>query len=250
MARSYPERDIKLLWGLAAARCSFESCRAECVESATTCDRAVVLGKIAHIIAHSDEGPRADKTVPADQRDKYENWILLCGRHHDIVDGQASTYTIAQLRAMKDSHERWVREQLAIELPGIGFAELEVVTKAMLAPVNHDGGSLTVTPPREKISRNGLGDSSTLLITMGLAKAKEVGKFVENVAKLSPSFPNALKTGFLNKYVLLMDSGLQGDGLFQGMCDFSAGGSRDWPRKAAGLAVVAYLFEKCEIFEQ
>ncbi len=97
--------------GLAAARCAFPSpnCRVQCVSEGTELDRAAIFGKIAHIVAHSDIGPRADPTYPKELRDKYENLILLCGNHHNIVDYQHNTYTINDLRSWKSDHERWVR---------------------------------------------------------------------------------------------------------------------------------------------
>ena len=64
IARSYRDKDLKLLWGLAAARCSFPECHVPCVAEDTGKDPTVVLGKIAHIVAHSDDGPRGDRTMP------------------------------------------------------------------------------------------------------------------------------------------------------------------------------------------
>lgn len=94
--RSYFDKDLKLLWGLAAARCACKKCRVECVAEGTAKDRAAIFGKIAHIVAHSDTGPRADPSYPKKLRDKYENLILLCGNHHDIVDVQENTYTVGR----------------------------------------------------------------------------------------------------------------------------------------------------------
>lgn len=64
------------------------------------------IGKIAHIVAHSDSGPRADSSYPKEKRDTYENWILLCGIHHDLVDALDSDYTVTDLREMKRKHMR------------------------------------------------------------------------------------------------------------------------------------------------
>jgi len=249
MARSYQHRDIKLLWGLSAARCAFTNCRLECVESANNQDRAVVLGKIAHMVGHSDDGPRGDPSFPKEHRNKYENLLLLCGPHHDVVDGQTSTYTVQQLRDMKAKHELWVRENLALEMPRVGFAELEIITQAIVAPPATPTIRFVVIPPTQKLQRNGLTHATHLLVTMGLAKAKEVEQFVKHVATLHAEFPERLKAGFVAEYTGRRASGLDGDALFQAILDFANRGKRDFISKAAGLAVVAYLFERCEVFE-
>lgn len=123
--RSYYDRDLKLLWGLAAARCAI--CRESLVAEASDRDREVVLGKMGHIYGHSSGGPRFDETKSDAFRKSYENLILVCGSHHDIVDGQESTYTVDDLKGIKTKHEAWVFSRLEQATPEIGFAELEVV---------------------------------------------------------------------------------------------------------------------------
>jgi hypothetical protein len=248
-ARKYPLPDVKILWGLAAARCAFPKCRVECVEDATDADGPVVLGKIAHIVAHSEVGPRADPTFPPEKVDSYANWILLCGLHHDIVDGQANTYAVDDLRRWKEEHEDWVRFQLTTEMPGVGFAELEVVSKAILSAPLPPGFSFDLTPLREKMNRNKLSARVNIYFNMGLSKAKEVADFVSNMSVLNSDFPEELKAGFVQEYDRLRASGLDGDALFESLHEFASAGSREFRRRAAGLAVLLYLFEKCEIFE-
>jgi hypothetical protein len=48
----------------------------------------VLVGQIAHIIAAVTAGPRG--TAEVDDRDKFENLIVLCGRHHKLVDDAAT----------------------------------------------------------------------------------------------------------------------------------------------------------------
>ncbi len=54
--------------------------------------------------------------APAD-RNRYENLILLCNTHHQLVDAQEATYTAERLRGIKEDHERWVEECLAKGIP-------------------------------------------------------------------------------------------------------------------------------------
>ena len=71
--RNYLEKDLKLLWGLAAGRCAFPNCRIECAVGATDKDGPATLGRIAHIIVHKNDGPRGDPQFPEDERDRYDN---------------------------------------------------------------------------------------------------------------------------------------------------------------------------------
>ena len=64
MNRKYPQGDVKNLYGLAAARCAFPDCRKLLVLEGTNTDKTKQIGKIAHIVAHSENGPRSDSSYP------------------------------------------------------------------------------------------------------------------------------------------------------------------------------------------
>lgn len=102
----------KMLWGRAANRCAFESCRRELVIDATETDDESLVGEECHIVGQSQDGPRGDSSLTQEQRDKYSNLILLCAVHHKVVDDQPGLYSVQQLHAIKNDHERWVRESL------------------------------------------------------------------------------------------------------------------------------------------
>jgi len=42
----------------------------------------------------------------------YENLILLCNIHHQLVDAQPETYPVERLQAIKRDHEHWVQKRL------------------------------------------------------------------------------------------------------------------------------------------
>jgi hypothetical protein len=85
----------------------------------------VVLGEIAHIVAESPSGPRGDSPMTAEERNRYENLILLCNQHHQLIDSKEALakYTVERLKAMKQAHEEWVQRSLRgrtntpVELP-------------------------------------------------------------------------------------------------------------------------------------
>jgi hypothetical protein len=250
--RKYPQADVKILYGRAAVRCALPNCRRELTLEPASNGPSKQIGKIAHIVAHSSDpaAPRSDPSYPNGKLDTYENWILLCPTCHEIVDARDSQYTVESLRKLKADHELWVCNSLRDEIPSIGFAELEVVAKAMASPALQPTEEFTVIPPREKMVRNRLTEQIHVLLIMGLSKSREVHQFVEHVATLDPDFPQRLKAGFVSEYNRLRASGLWGDALFLDLCNFSSGGSQEIKRKAAGLTVLAYLFECCEVFEK
>jgi hypothetical protein len=80
------------------------------------------LGEIAHIVSRSSDGPRGSSDLSAEERDAYENLILLCPTHHKMIDASADQWTCEKVRQMKQTHEKWVAAQLekgAITVPPI-----------------------------------------------------------------------------------------------------------------------------------
>ncbi|MFZ3077175.1 MAG: hypothetical protein WA139_01855 [Candidatus Aenigmatarchaeota archaeon] len=250
-SRRYPPSDVKILWGLAAGRCSFPGCKQPCICEASDIDPSAPIGKISHIEAHSNNGPRVNLNLTRDERDCYNNWILLCGKHHDTVDAQPNTYTSDNLREWKKEHEKWVNDRLLIAIPSIGFLELEMVASAMMSVPGKPTIDLMLVPPREKMNRNGLSDKILNRMFLGLVKSKEVGEFLESMAIIKPDFPEKLKGGFVSAYMKMKnEDGLRGDALFLALHDFASAQSIDFDKQAAGLAVLVHLFEKCEVFEK
>lgn len=254
MARKTPMAHVKILFSAAAGRCSFPNCRMNLVLEVEEGDKKQI-GKIAHIVAHSStgpkKGPRADSSYPQEKLDTYDNWILLCGTHHDIVDNDEGKYTVEVLREMKKDHEAWVTSSLEKEMVNIGFAELEIAAAAISsAKAIQSKGSFDVLPPAEKIDKNNLTERTYHLITMGLSRSRVVGDFIENQSKLDENYPERLKKGFRDEYDKLVKDGVIGDALFQGMIEFSSGNNFNFERSAAGLAILTHLFEICEVFEK
>ncbi len=249
MPRSYDQREMKLLWGLSAGRCAFPSCRIELAVGSAGNETAGILGHVAHIVASSNDGPRGDRNFPVGHRDKYSNLILLCPTHHTQVDVQSGSHTVDQIRTWKVDHETWVRERLAVEVAGVGFAELEVVSKAILASPAQPDNQYSLTPLATKLQRNQLSNVTAQLLTIGLSKANEVKRFVAHISEFDASFPERLKAGFVGEYVRSHGGGKRGDELFESLRVFAAQG-HDFIQAAAGLAVLVYLFEACEVFER
>ncbi|MBI1267341.1 MAG: hypothetical protein GC193_07920 [Cryomorphaceae bacterium] len=106
----------KLLWGRSGNRCAFEECRNELIAEETETDDESIIGDEAHIIARKKDGPRGNHPMSAEDRDKYDNLILLCRNHHKQIDDQDTHYTIEKLIELKKVHEKWVKESLHLDI--------------------------------------------------------------------------------------------------------------------------------------
>lgn len=82
---------------------------------ATETDDESLVGDIAHMVAESDDGPRADPAMPTVERNRYANLLLLCKVDHKRVDDQPLEYTLERLQEMKREHEARVRAALSPE---------------------------------------------------------------------------------------------------------------------------------------
>ena len=96
------KKDLKILWGKAAGRCSI--CKLELVNFQNN----ITIGEMAHIIAKSPNGPRGIEN----SIDSYDNLILLCPNHHREIDKNPLQWDIDRLRKVKQEHELWVTESL------------------------------------------------------------------------------------------------------------------------------------------
>lgn len=120
-------RTRQILWGKAGAICTFPDCQRPLVRDATQNDREVLVGEIAHIVAQSSGGPRADAGVPGGNIDGYCNLILLCHEHHELVDQQHHTYSVERLLQYKSDHEEWVRIRLSKKQECEGLSATEKI---------------------------------------------------------------------------------------------------------------------------
>lgn len=247
-SRSYSEQTIKELFGSAAGRCSFPKCRKKVIHPATELSSTTITGDVAHIHPFSSDGPRAGSANSGNN--SVENLMLLCAACHRLVDGQPEEYPVEVLLAMKKLHLDWVDMTLQSEMSNIKFPELEVVCTRIASSELADSTSYNSLPPKEKIKLNKLGIGSAKKITMGLMQAPLVASYMQNMAThIDPDFPKRLIAGFRSEYDRNYENGLTGDGLFVIMEHFASGGSPDFDRHAAGLAVLAHLFQVCDIFE-
>lgn len=105
------QRDIKLLWGRAASRCAI--CKTELSYENSVNSENIILGEQAHIVSEQVNGPRGESILTLEERNCYDNLILLCPTHHTQIDSDVHSYPVEKLHNIKSKHEFWVNSQLS-----------------------------------------------------------------------------------------------------------------------------------------
>lgn len=77
------DTERKLL-AMSGGRCAKPDCRANLFPPEG--DVIVTVAEMAHIIGHSQKGPRGQSNLTESERDTYENAVLLCPNCHDRID--------------------------------------------------------------------------------------------------------------------------------------------------------------------
>ncbi len=100
-----------ILWAMSGNQCAFPDCPEVLVQDGNRMDGRVTLGEIAHIYGRSKRGPRpAPEGYSRKRIQSYENLMLLCPKHHRVIDGQPATYSVGVLLDMQSSQVKWVTE--------------------------------------------------------------------------------------------------------------------------------------------
>lgn len=136
MSRDYSQKELRILYTQSGNLCAFPECSSLLTHPGTTEDDAVNTSDIAHIVADSRQGPRGEGKLDVRERTKNSNLILLCERHHRIVDAQPHTYSVAVLRRMKEDHQARVA-RLTGNRPTTPPPMIKEALHSTLFPVTH-----------------------------------------------------------------------------------------------------------------
>lgn len=125
--KSVSELEKIKLWVRAGGRC--ELCNAYLLEDALTM-LTVNLGELAHKVGRNQSAasPRGLDPLPIDQRNLAENLLLLCAKHHKVIDDTVARgeFTVEELRRIKARHEDRIRY-----LTGLGEGAQTVVLRVV-----------------------------------------------------------------------------------------------------------------------
>lgn len=242
-------KDLKILLMKSGGRCAIPECRKELIIDKTSTDKESIVGEMAHIKGEKPKASRYDTNMTEGERNSYDNRILVCRIHHKMIDDQPNDYTVEKLHQIKKEHESWVQENLRKEIVNFTFAELEVITKYLNLSQPVLSESYTVIPPKDKINKNNLSSFTEKQIIMGMLQVKQVAHYIDNNPDVE--FGERMKQGFVTEYERLKnEENLSGNDLFENLLSFACQGHTSFKQMAAGLAVLVYLFEKCEVFEK
>lgn len=116
---SIPLKTLKLLFAHSGNCCAFEGCYSPIFENDGT-----LTGECCHIESYSPNGPRFNKQQTDKERNGYDNLILMCARHHKIIDTHPEEYPVEKLKSLKKTHEsRYYSQQL--EATGLMLHQLQ-----------------------------------------------------------------------------------------------------------------------------
>jgi hypothetical protein len=110
--------------------------------------------------------------------------------------------------------------------------------------------NLEIRPvPGNKIKYNMLSSNVEIMLNSGMRKANLVRELFQS--HRDPRYGDIVAADFKEKYQEIRRSTIDPDEIFHELQTFAAGDSRSNPGvECATLAVLAYLFEECEIFER
>lgn len=203
-------------------------------------------------------------------KDHFDRWIFV----HNDPDGVAAD-VLKLLEDLEKAHKpiktgQWgkadlravffaLRESDLAKLlgPPVSLRDVQNIEVKDLQPVLSRIAKQSALPdeeirpvPADKLAANLLSDNVAMLLRAGMGKSDLVKKCFEH--NTDPMLGDRVAATFRTKYDALKAEGLVPDVIFQELKIFTTGsqlgGTTD--HEAACLAVLAYLFESCDIFER
>jgi len=132
----------------------------------------------------------------------------------------------------------------------VQFDEIKPLVEhlARQAPAPLDGDR-TPVPPR-KIEFNRLSEDTAFFLNHGKLRADTVREYLD-AASTDRMLAARVAGAFRAEYEKLRDAGDKPDEIFRGLRVFAQGPFAQMPKtESAVFAVLAYLFEECDIFER
>jgi len=110
------QKTQRALWARAAGRCQYRGCNCELIGELLSGKEDKMFGFVAHIVADSPNGARGHLTRSALLAKDISNLMLLCAKHHRLIDDEAPfDHPEELLLRMKNQHEQRVRIAAGIQ---------------------------------------------------------------------------------------------------------------------------------------
>ena len=113
--KEIPNSVLTRLWARSAGRCAYTGCNEVLWQDVLT-RRNYNQAYVAHIVAAEPDGPRGDANLSPKLCQDYENLMLLCDRHHRLIDKiDVTGHPVDILYEMKLAHEERIDRLTAIQ---------------------------------------------------------------------------------------------------------------------------------------
>ena len=89
------------LFAVSGNRCAFRNCPQRLVDEPT----GKVTARICHINGNKPGSKRHDPRQPEEERLGYDNLVLMCAIHSDVIDAADVTYTVEARRAIRPTSQ-------------------------------------------------------------------------------------------------------------------------------------------------
>ena len=122
----------KQLFARSRNQCAFPECTLPIVEADRT-----GTGVMCHIRGR-EGGPRYDEKQSAEERHGFDNLILMCRNHHEMIDASPERFTVESLVEMKATHE-----EEAPPLQGLDESVIEQLSSKIPQSVTVGSGNIT-----------------------------------------------------------------------------------------------------------
>ena len=107
------EKNQRIVWGMFAARCAI--CQEHLVERVGNASSSV--GEVAHIVGEKEGAARGKSDLNLSERNDVDNLMLLCRKHHKVIDDNEEAYTVERLHRLRDDHLVWLADSLTSPQP-------------------------------------------------------------------------------------------------------------------------------------
>jgi len=182
-------KTIKRLYALSGNQCAFPGCN----ERLYLPD-AINMSKICHIEAAKENGARYNVNSNDEYRRSFENLILLCPNHHELVDYDEKKYSVAVLKEMKKTHEDkmlLMKSESTLKYPHLPLYDVIKYIGVKIFDTESDKPQ-NAHNPQEKISYNNVIRYKFI-----------IEKYAPYQAKLNSLYDEIEKQGSLKKVFLL-----------------------------------------------
>jgi len=198
--------------------------------------------------------------------DHFDQWVFL----HNQVKGlppDVAKHLIEIDGSHKKSVTQWCDSQVLVLVERLSDGDLRTVFGALpdfrnLMPVTTEdirvvvaevaqqnpGTEQIIEVPSGKLDANALSASVKALLRAGTQKSRNVGDLFQKWH--DPNLGDRVAAAFRSRYIEVREAGRSGDEIFEELWGFAGGGKYLQPSKElATLALLAFLFEQCDIFE-